>query len=202
MKIEIKSRWDDKRILLCGEYESIKDCLEKNRSADLTGAYLRGANLEGADLTGANLEDAYLRGAYLTGANLMDAKYKEPLFLPDIYSLKLLPQDTVLTFWKYCVNGKSPYQYVVYEVGKEYKFTDVDSDEQNNCGKGGNVATLVWCLKDNIKADEVFQKFLGPFKRFCAEVGTEDVACQLHLKGILIMDRIDLIIHIEHLSLV
>ena len=51
MKIEIKSRWDNK-IILCGEYESIKDCLEKNR----------GANLRGANLRGANLRDAYLRG--------------------------------------------------------------------------------------------------------------------------------------------
>lgn len=43
MKIEIKNRLND-QIILCGEYESIKDCLEKNRGANLQDAYLRGAN--------------------------------------------------------------------------------------------------------------------------------------------------------------
>ena len=57
MKIEIKSRGDD-FIILSGNYESVKDCLEKNR-----GAYLEGADLRGADLRGAYLEGAYLRGA-------------------------------------------------------------------------------------------------------------------------------------------
>lgn len=41
MKIEIKHRHTG-NIILCGEYESIKSCLEKNRDADLGGAYLRG----------------------------------------------------------------------------------------------------------------------------------------------------------------
>ena len=57
MKIEIRRRTDGE-IILCGEYESIKDCLEKNRGADLRGAHLGGAYLRGA----------YLRGAYLRGA--------------------------------------------------------------------------------------------------------------------------------------
>ncbi len=75
MYIEIKSRWDDNKIILCGEYESIKDCLEKSKGAYLEGAYLggaylKGANLEGANLEGANLEGAYLGGAYLGGAYL------------------------------------------------------------------------------------------------------------------------------------
>jgi len=46
--------------------------------ANLSDAYLRGANLSGADLRGAYLSDAYLhgadlRGADLSGANLSDA---------------------------------------------------------------------------------------------------------------------------------
>ena len=52
MKIEIKNRYDDK-VILCGEYESIEDCLKKNRGANLEGAYLGGAYLEGANLRGA-----------------------------------------------------------------------------------------------------------------------------------------------------
>ena len=69
MKIKIVSRWDSNKVLLVGKYESIKDCLEKNR-----GAYLRGAYLEGADLRGANLEDADLRGADLRRADLRGAE--------------------------------------------------------------------------------------------------------------------------------
>jgi len=53
MNIKIVSRYDESKILLCGEYESIKDCLEKNKGAYLEGAYLRGVNLAGAYLGGA-----------------------------------------------------------------------------------------------------------------------------------------------------
>ena len=62
MIIKIVSRYDN-RVILSGKYKSIKDCLEKNKGADLGGAYLRGANLEGADLGGAYLEGANLGGA-------------------------------------------------------------------------------------------------------------------------------------------
>jgi uncharacterized protein YjbI with pentapeptide repeats len=77
MKIKIKDRYTEK-IILCGEYESIKNCIEKNRGANLEGANLgganlRGANLEGANLRGANLGDANLEGANLEGANLRGA---------------------------------------------------------------------------------------------------------------------------------
>ena len=52
MKIKIKDRYTEK-IILCGEYESIKNCIEKNRGANLGDANLEGANLEGAYLGGA-----------------------------------------------------------------------------------------------------------------------------------------------------
>jgi hypothetical protein len=42
----------------------------KGNRADLTGAYLKGANLYGADLRGANLNGTHLSGADLRGANL------------------------------------------------------------------------------------------------------------------------------------
>lgn len=72
-KIEIKNRVIDK-IIISGKYESIKDCLEKNRGADLRDANLVGADLRGADLVGADLRDANLWGAYLRGADLRGAK--------------------------------------------------------------------------------------------------------------------------------
>ena len=68
MKIEIRNRFDNK-IILSGKYASIKECLEKNRGADLRSANLWGANLESANLWGANLW-----GADLGSANLGSAK--------------------------------------------------------------------------------------------------------------------------------
>jgi len=82
MKIEIKNRYSGK-IIIAGEYASVKDALVKNRVknlseaylrvANLSGAYLRGAYLTGVDLRGAYLTGVDLRGAYLTGANLTGA---------------------------------------------------------------------------------------------------------------------------------
>jgi len=67
-EIKIVSRYDSSKVLASGKCESIKDCLDKNRGADLGGADLRGANLRGANLGGADL-----RGANLWGANLEEA---------------------------------------------------------------------------------------------------------------------------------
>jgi len=72
MKIEIKHRFTG-NIIVSGEYNSVKDCLEKNRGADLSGADLRDAYLSGADLSGAYLRGAYLRDAYLRDADLRGA---------------------------------------------------------------------------------------------------------------------------------
>lgn len=55
MNIEIKSRWDG-HVIISGDYDSIKECLEKNRDANLGSADLGSANLEGTDLRGADLE--------------------------------------------------------------------------------------------------------------------------------------------------
>ena len=81
MKIQIKHRWTEK-VIVEGDYESIKDCLEKNRGADLRGtdlrnADLRDANLRGADLGGANLRYADLGGANLRGADLRGAYLRD-----------------------------------------------------------------------------------------------------------------------------
>ena len=61
MQITIKARFTD-RILVTGDYESIKDAVEKNR-ANLYGASLEGANLYRANLYRANLDRANLEGA-------------------------------------------------------------------------------------------------------------------------------------------
>ena len=73
-EVKIVSRYDSSKVLVCGNYESVKDCLEKNRDkANLYEADLSGANLYGADLYGANLSGANLYGADLYGANLYGA---------------------------------------------------------------------------------------------------------------------------------
>ena len=54
----------------------LKGDIDNGIMANLTGADLRGANLNCTDLTGANLIDADLRGADLTGANLRDANLR------------------------------------------------------------------------------------------------------------------------------
>jgi len=73
MNIKIVSRWDSNKVLLCGEYESVKDCLGKNRDKDLSRANLSGANLSRANLSGANLSEADLSWADLSWANLSRA---------------------------------------------------------------------------------------------------------------------------------
>jgi len=52
-EIKIMSRRDSRKVVLSGKYESVRDCLEKNRGADLSGADLSGANLYRANLSGA-----------------------------------------------------------------------------------------------------------------------------------------------------
>ena len=94
MNIAIKNRWNDDTIT-SGEYLSIKECIENNKNANLSGAYLfcadlsraelSGANISGsdlscadlsrADLSRANLSGANLSGAYLSGANLSGANH-------------------------------------------------------------------------------------------------------------------------------
>ena len=61
MKIEIKNRFTGD-VIIGGKYNSIKECLEKNRGAYLSGAYLSRADLYGASLRGANLRGADLGG--------------------------------------------------------------------------------------------------------------------------------------------
>ena len=54
--MEIKNRFDGK-IIVCGEYDSIKECLEKNKTANLSGANLYGANLYRANLYGEKINE-------------------------------------------------------------------------------------------------------------------------------------------------
>ena len=67
MNIKIQHRFTG-RIMLSGEFDSVKECVEKNKN--LTGANLPGANLPGANLSGANLSGTDLTKTNLSGADL------------------------------------------------------------------------------------------------------------------------------------
>ena len=109
---------------------------------------------QGADLWGADLQGADLREADLQGANLRGAKNWN-VWVDNLYSLKMQNPKTKLRYWKYLVEGISSYQYATYTVGKIYTEKDFDEDERNECGKGLNVATLMWCLKNSIFRDNI-----------------------------------------------
>ena len=231
MKIEIK-RWDNNEIIVCGEYENIRDCLEKNKnksfyradlsfanlrsadlnsanlrsadlnsadlnSADLNSADLRFANLNSADLRFANLNSADLRSADLSSANLRSADLRSAdlssanlsfanlsfanLNSADLRSAKninkyittplyaMLDQPGIIRAYK-IVNSKNEGIYnggLIYKVGESVEIKDADTDELKDCGKGINLATLDWCIKEWKKG----------YKILIAEFTKEDIAC-------------------------
>ena len=74
MKIEIK-RWDNQEVIICGEYESIKDCVQNNRNvsfyrADLSYADLSYSDLHYSDLRSAKYSDLTIKKTPLQIANL------------------------------------------------------------------------------------------------------------------------------------
>src|SRR3990167_8889114 len=80
-KIVVKNRFDQK-VLIEGEYENLRDALQRNQEANLRGANLWGADLletthREEDFREANLREADLRGADLRGANLWGANLQE-----------------------------------------------------------------------------------------------------------------------------
>ena len=88
-KIEIR-RWDNNKLIICGEYESVRDCLEKNKSksfyrANLRYADLSYANLSSADLSYADLRSANLSSANLSSANLRSANLRSAKYIPQSY---------------------------------------------------------------------------------------------------------------------
>jgi len=70
--IKIRHRYSEK-VIISGNYESMKDCLKRNQDANLRGADLQGANLQGASLRSASLQGANLQGASLRSASLRGA---------------------------------------------------------------------------------------------------------------------------------
>jgi hypothetical protein len=147
--MKIQNRWTNACIWE-SDHDTMAATVEAavNRGADLRGADLRGADLSGADLSGADLSGADLRGADLRGADLSGAKgihrwVTTPLHL-------LFDQPGPMRLYKLTLpNGEGPYNGgIVFRVGESYQVADANTDENESCGAGINVATLDWCLKE------------------------------------------------------
>jgi len=178
MIFEIKHRYSGVA-LFSGGADSLRLCIEaavKSRAnlyganlsrADLSGANLFGANLfradlRGADLSGADLSGANLFGAYLCGAIGYNPNRTDPLLmLKDqvgrIRAYKLVKADGLAPF-----NGG-----ITYEKGKSYEVKDASTDENEQCAKGINLATLPWCMKEWQKG----------YRILIAEFTAKDIAC-------------------------
>ena len=115
-------------------------------SADLSDAYLRDADLSGADLSGADLSGANLRGADLSGADLSRATGIAPERCTDL--LMLLDQVGKIRAYKLTrADGSGPtYPGLTYAVGETVEAADANTDPDDHCGAGVNLATLPWCL--------------------------------------------------------
>jgi len=125
VKIEIKSWADSVLFSYSSENNSIKKTLEE-------------AVNRGADLQAANLQDADLQGA----KNLL------PIY--DFSNLTILKnQKNKLRAYKFLTGDRSPYNgEKKYQVGKTYIEKNYDTNIFEQCGKGLNVATIEWCLRD------------------------------------------------------
>jgi len=126
------------------------------RDADLSGADLSRANLSGANLSGADLSRANLSGANLSGANLSDAYLSRAYFsratgiAPERCTDLLMLLDQVGKIRAYKLtkpDGSGPtYPGLTYAVGETVEAADANTDPDDHCGAGVNLATLPWCL--------------------------------------------------------
>ena len=117
---------------------------------NLAGSNLAGANLAWADLAGSNLVGSNLAGVDLAGADLVGAKGIAPERCTPL--LMLLDQPGKIRAYKLVTTDlKSPVQSsgrLTYDIGKTIKVKRANTDPNDHCAAGVNVATLDWCLKN------------------------------------------------------
>ena len=128
--------------------------------ANLSGANLSGADLSGADLSGANLSGADLSGAYLGGADLSGANLSGAMGV-DLWrtsSLAMLrDQPGKIRAYKLVdVDGRGPhYPSITYTVGESYSVPDANTAETVQCGRGINVASMDWILREYVSGQRI-----------------------------------------------
>jgi hypothetical protein len=100
-----------------------------------------------ANLSGAYLSWANLSGANLSRADLSRVKGVTPERCTPL--LMLLDQPGPMRAYKLVTAaGVGPFNGgITYAVGQHYHVTDANTDPQEACGAGINVATLDWCLQ-------------------------------------------------------
>jgi hypothetical protein len=131
VQMQIKNRFTD-AVIYEGEFASIRLCVEAavRSGADLSGAYLSRANLSGANLSRAN-------GIH-------------PLLTTPLYALR--DQVGAIRLYKLVdADYRSPIQStgkLTYRVGEAVECPDANTDEQQQCAAGINVATMDWCLRE------------------------------------------------------
>src|SRR6267154_5971092 len=55
---------------------------------------------------------------------------------------------------------------------------------------------------DEIITDQILEKFLRAFRSSSGEIRFQNIGCQFHFKLIFVIDCVDLIVHVEYLSLI
>jgi len=96
--------------------------------------------------SGADLSRAYLSGADLSGALGVNPNLVTPLLL-------MFDQPGEIRAYK-LVNSsfEGPFRGgIAYEVGKFYDVPNADTNSSSECGAGINLATLDWCMREWIK---------------------------------------------------
>ena len=143
MKVEIRSRYSGV-VLFSAEVGSLKLAVEL---AVKSRADLSGANLFGADLFGAKSVNKYLTTPLY---GLFDQPGK-------IRAYKLITST-----------GEGPYNGGIrYTIGQQYEIADANTNEQEACAAGINVATLDWCLK----------QWKEGYRILIIEFTAQDIAC-------------------------
>jgi len=143
------------------------------RSANLRFANLRFADLSSADLRSADLSSANLRFANLRFANLCSADLRSAnlceTFLQDIDWLAwmgIVPDARGYARAYKLTNAQKEGIYkrgIVY--GKKGKVAaTLDTDVNQQCGSGINLATLQWCLRELKQAGENPHLYIYQFK--------------------------------------
>ena len=168
MEIKIKNRFNGSLLFLV-KAESLKVALEiavkkdadlssanlssadlslaNLRSANLSYADLHSADLHGADLRYADLHGADLSSADLSSANLSSAKGVNKYLCTPLEILR--EQIGKIRAYK-LVNSElmgAFYPKIKYVIGKTVEVIKPEENEQMQCGKGINLATLDWCIK-------------------------------------------------------
>jgi hypothetical protein len=123
--------------------------------ANLQSAKLQSANLQYANLQYANLQSAKLQYAKLQSANLQDAKLLNvqglmPLAFQPLQLLKFQP-GPIRMFKMVSEEYMSPVQNrnkLRYQIGDQLEVLDADTNPQNDCAAGINVATLDWLYRE------------------------------------------------------